>query len=85
MLLIAFQALIFATMLNEGLGCGFAAAPELAFGFDGMIDYQMDIAAGNIAGGAIYAGLSGRNLPNRAVKSFSMNYIPFFEVFIILF
>ena len=100
MLLIAFQALTFTILVNEGLGC-YPTTENFAsngIGYPSNLhlsccnDYQMDIAAGNIAGSAVESGLhyvpeyglfGGRSLPKREVKPFATDYFPFLKVFII--
>ena len=89
MLFIAFQALTFTILVNEGLGCHPLATFE-TLDFQPAIDYQMDIVAGNIAGAGIAQGIGyvpsnlgiiGRNLPKREVKPFATYYCTFFKVF----
>ena len=91
MMFIACQALIFSIFANEGLGCSLVLEPLDPDFSPNAIDLQMDIAAGNIASGAVSAGLNyvpefglfGRSLPKREVKPFATYYFPFLKVFII--
>ena len=86
----AFRALIFAIIVNEGLGCGLQLS-QWDYPIIGT-DLQMDIVAGNIAGAGIAQGIGyvpslgnlgiiGRNLPKREVKPFATYYCTFFKGF----